>query len=43
MMSQPIKAEWRIYTSVTYTMIGADNRLSPVQRQTIICTNAGIL
>ena len=38
-----IEAEWRIYASVNYTIIGSDNGLSPGRRQAIIQTNAGIL
>ena len=38
-----IEAEWRIYASATWTIIGSDNGLSPVRRQDIIWTNAGIL
>ena len=37
------EAEWRIYASVKLTIIGSDNGLSPVRRQAIIWTNAGIL
>ena len=33
----------RIYTSVYGVSIGSDNGLSPIRRQTIIWTNAGIL
>ena len=32
-----------IYVSVNYTIIGSDNGLSPVRRQTIIWTNDGLL
>ena len=42
-MGQLIEAEWRIYVSVNYAIIGSDNGLSPGQRQAIIWTNAGIL
>ena len=38
-----IEAEWRIYASVNYAIIGSDNGLSPGRRQAIIWTNAGIL
>ena len=38
-----IEAEWRIYASLNWVIIGADNGLSPVQRQAIIWTNDGIL
>ena len=31
-----IEAEWRIYVSVNYTIIGSDNGLSPGWRQAII-------
>ena len=40
---QLIEAEWRIYASVNYTIIGSDNGLLPVRHQAIIWTNAGIL
>ena len=36
-------AEWHIYASVNEAVIGADDSLSPCQRQSIIWTNAGIL
>ena len=36
-------AEWRIYASLNWVIIGSDNGLSPVRRQAIIWTNAGIL
>ena len=42
-LSQLIEAEWRIYASVNFTIIGSDNGLSPDRRQAIIWTNAGIL
>ena len=42
-LHQLIEAEWRIYTSVNYTIIGSDNGLSPAWRQAINWTNAGIL
>ena len=35
--------KWRTYVSVTLTITGSDNGLSPVRRQAIICTSAGIL
>ena len=38
-----IEAEWRIYASLNWVIIGSDNDLSPVRRQAIIWTNAGIL
>ena len=38
-----IEAEWRIYASLNWVIIGSDNGLSPVRRQAIIWTNAGIL
>ena len=38
-----IEAEWCIYVSVKWTIIGSDNGLSPVQWQTIIWTNADSL
>ena len=37
-----IEAERRIYVSVTYTIIGSDNGLSPGRHQAIIWTNAAI-
>ena len=37
------EAEWRIYASVNQVATGSDNGLSPVRRQVIIWTNAGIL
>ena len=33
----------QIYASVNRVIIGSDNGLSPIRRQTIIWTNAGIL
>ena len=36
------KAEWGIYTSVNLAIIDSDNGLSPVWRQAIIWTNAGL-
>ena len=38
-----MEAEWHIYASVNYTIMGSDNGLSPGRRQAIIGTNAGIL
>ena len=38
-----IEAEWRIYASLNWVFIGSDNGLSPVPRQPIIWTNAGVL
>ena len=40
---QLLLTEWRIYASVNYTIIGSHNGLSPIRRQAIIWTNAGIL
>ena len=40
---QLIEAEWRIYASLNWVIIGSDNGLSPVRRQAIIWTNVGIL
>ena len=37
------EAEWRIYALLNYAIIGSDNGLSPVRRQTIILTNDGLL
>ena len=42
-MQHNIEAEWRICASVNWTTIDSDNGLSPVRRQTIIWTSAGIL
>ena len=39
---QLIEAEWRIYASLNWVIIGSDNGLSPVRRQAIIWTNAGV-
>ena len=36
---QPTKAEWRIYKSVNYSVIGSVNGLSPTRYQFIIWTN----
>ena len=41
--SPPIEAEWGIYASLNCVINGSDNGLSPVRRQAIIWTNAGIL
>ena len=38
-----IEAKWCIYASINYANFGSDNGLSPVRRQSIIWTNAGIL
>ena len=38
-----IEVEWRKYASLSWVIIGSDNGLSPVRRQAIIWTNAGIL
>ena len=37
------EAEWRIYASLNWVIIGSDNGLSPVRRQAIIWTNAVVL
>ena len=42
-MSWLIEAEWRIYASLNWAIIGSDNGLSPVWCQAIIWTNARIL
>ena len=42
-MTELIEVEWRIYASLNWVIIGSDNGLSPVRRQAIIWTNAGIL
>ena len=42
-MYKLIEAEWRIYASLNWAIIGSDNGLSPVQREAIIWTNAEIL
>ena len=34
---------WRIYASINWDSIGSDNGLSPIRRQAIIWTNAGLL
>ena len=38
-----IEAEWRLYASVTWAIIGSDNGLSPGRRQANIWANIGIL
>ena len=38
-----IKAEWRMYASVIHAIIGSDNGISPVRRQSIIWTNDCLL
>ena len=38
-----METRWRMCTSVNYVIIGSDNDVSPVRRQTIIWTNAGLL
>ena len=38
-----VEAEWRIFASLNWVIIVSDNGLSPVRRQAIIWTNAGIL
>ena len=38
-----IEAEWRIYVSLNWVIIGSDNGLSPDRRQATIWTSAGIL
>ena len=43
LISQFIEAEWRIYATLNWVIISSDNGLSPVRRQVIIWTNAGIL
>ena len=42
-MAYLIEAEWRIYASLNWVIIGSDNGLLPVRCQAIIWTNAGIL
>ena len=37
-----IEAEWCIYASVNYAIIGPDNGVLPLRRQAIVWTNAGI-
>ena len=37
------EAEWRLYASINNGIIGSNNVLSPVRRQAIIWTNAGLL
>ena len=41
--NQHFEAEWHMYASVNYTIIGSDNGLSPPRRQAIIWTNDGLL
>ena len=43
MLHYLIEAEWRIYASIRYTIIGSDNGLWPGRSKAIIWTNAGIL
>ena len=38
-----MEAGWRIYAPVDKTVIGSDNGLSSIRRQTIIWTNASLL
>ena len=38
-----VEAGWCIYTTVILVIIGSDNGLSPIRRQAIICSNAGLL
>ena len=42
-LCQLIQAECCIYASSNLTIIASDNGLSPVRRQAIVWTNAGIL
>ena len=42
-VGKPIEAEWCIYTSVNYTIIGSDNGLLPGRHQATVWTNTGIL
>ena len=37
-----IEAEWRIYASINYAIIGSGNGLCPVRHQAITWTNAGL-
>ena len=39
---ETLEAEWCIYVSVNYTIIGSNNGLSPDRHQAIIWTNGGI-
>ena len=41
-MQHNIEAERRIFASINWAAIDSDNGLSPVRRQTIIWTNAGL-
>ena len=38
-----IKAKWRIYASVNYTIIGSDNDLSPGRQRPLTWTNEVLL
>ena len=38
-----IRAEWRIYASVKYAIIGSDDELPPAPHQAIFWTNSVIL
>ena len=42
MLVKLIEAEWRIYASLNWVIIGSDSGLSPVRRQAIIWLNVGI-
>ena len=42
-MCQLISPYCRMYVSVNWVSIGSDNDLSPIRRQAIILTNAGLL
>ena len=40
---ESIEAEWRLFTSINYAIIGSDNDMSPVSYQAIVWTDNGIL
>ena len=42
-MLQLIEAEWRLYASLNYDIIGLDNGLSPARHQAMIWTNDGLM
>ena len=41
-VNEPIEAEWRIYASAHYAIIGSDNSLSPGRHQAIVSTDDGL-
>ena len=40
---ESIEAEWRLFPSINYAIVGSDNDMSPVSYQAIIWTDDGIL